>query len=101
MAMNRNKIRMNSRGLPKGIGLHQLRAARKLKARVARLQSAEGSGIGLVRVELAERTLDRVHKVAMARHIERCRNNACRHMAHGTPVVKQTGGTSVATATLS
>lgn len=56
--MNENKMRMNTRGLPKGMSIHQVRAAKKIKKAVARMGSAEENTIGLIRIENAERTLE-------------------------------------------
>jgi hypothetical protein len=58
-------VRRNSRGLPLGIGVHQLRAAKRIKNALA--SRPDEVNIGETRLHAAETTLDAVKRNAAAR----------------------------------
>src|SRR6476660_7712179 len=58
-------VRRNTRGLPVGIGVHQLRAAKRIKNKMA--CNPDGVVIGEMRLHAAETTLDAVKRNAAAR----------------------------------
>jgi len=72
-------VRRNGRGLPVGIGPHQVRAAKRIKNQLA--CDPDGANIGETRLHAAETTLDAIKRNAAARAEHRRPSKLARRMA--------------------